>query len=102
MKLGLLLLFLAWSPAGLETIPAVHTKSFADTQVDLPADLRGKSGVLVIGFSKQSSQQTKLWNALLLPEYSSDAGVAYYEGAVLADVPAFIRGFVLKQIRDPM
>ncbi len=85
-----------------EIMPTIHTQSFADAPVDLPADLHGNVGILVIGFSKKSSQQTKLWNEALSPDYSNDPHFVYYEAAVLADVPSLLRGVILKGIRNQM
>jgi hypothetical protein len=103
MKLSLLLLLISISTLSLsETMPPLRGQSFADAKVDLPADLHGRVGVLVIGFSKKSSVQTKQWNEALLPDYGNDPHVVYYEAAVLADVPSLFRGTIVKSIRNNM
>jgi hypothetical protein len=103
MKTCLLLLLIVLSAAArAETIPALHAGSLADVQVNLPADLHDKIGILVIGFSKKSSLQTKQWNQSLLPDYGNDPRIVYYEGAVLADAPALFRGMIISSIRNHM
>ncbi len=97
-------LLLMMVPVGsfAETMPVLRGESFADVRVDLPAGLHGRVGILVLGFSKKSSAQTKLWNEALMPDFGSDPRVAYYEAAVLADVPWLFRGTVVKGIRSGM
>jgi hypothetical protein len=107
MRWRSLLLFLALSVTSRaaspsDAIPPLHGQSFADTTVNLPADLNGRPGILVLGFSKKSSAQTKTWNDVVLPDYGSNPHIVYYESAVLADVPSFIRGTILKSIRNSM
>ena len=108
MKFGLLLLLISLTTISLatpslsETIPPLRGQSFADAKVDLPADLHGRAGILVIGFSKKSSVQTKQWNDAILREYGSDPHLVYYEAAVLADVPSLFRGTIVKSIRNNM
>ena len=67
-------------------------------KVDLPEGLKGKVGVLVIGFSQASRDEVAEWGKRLDDEYRSSASVAYYEMPVLESVPRVLRGFVLKQI----
>ncbi len=102
MRAGLLLLVLATANVSPATIPALHGRSFADAPVELPADLHGKVGILVLGLSRNSSMQTKLWNEALLRDFGNDPKIAYFESAVLADVPGFIRGTVVNGIRNKM
>ena len=103
MKFRLLLLLISLTTISLsETVPPLRGQSFADAQVDLPADLHGRAVIFVIGFSKKSSVQTKPWNDALLPDYGNDPHIVYYQAAVLADVPSLIRGTIVKSIRNNM
>jgi len=102
MKWRLLPFFLLWRLSASDAIPPFHGQTFSDTPVALPADLHGRLGILVIGFSKKSSAQTGAWNKPLLKDYGNDPHIAYYQCAVLADVPVFVRSMVLKSIRSPM
>ncbi len=103
MKLGFLLFVLSTvTISSPETLPVLHGRSFTNVQVALPADLRGKIGILLIGFSQKSSVQTKPWNEKLLRDFGNDPHFAYYESAVLADVPSLFRDHVVSSIRDKM
>jgi hypothetical protein len=84
------------------TLPSIHAQTFDDVSVNLPSDLNGKVGVLVLGFSRKSGNQTKQWTDALSQDYGHDPHVAYYQCAMLAEVPGFIRGMVIKQIRGSM
>jgi hypothetical protein len=72
----------------------------AGTQVALPDDLRGRVGVLVLGFSKSSGDVSKGWGQRLAASYAKSSGVVYYEMPVLESVPKLIRGMVVKSIRS--
>jgi hypothetical protein len=72
----------------------------AGTQVTLPDDLRGRVGVLVLGFSKSSGDVSKGWGQRLAANYAESGGVVYYEMPVLESVPKLIRGMVVKSIRS--
>ena len=103
MRVGFLLFVLSTAMiSSPETIPVLHGRSFTDVQVELPADLRGKTGILLIGFSQKSSVQTKLWDEKLLRDFGNDPHFAYYQCAVLADVPSLFRDHVVNSIRDKM
>jgi hypothetical protein len=81
-------------------IPAVRATSFSNEQVSLPEGLRGKVGVLVLGFSQGSRESTTAWGKRLAAEYRDSSTVTYYEMPVLEAVPKMIRGFVINQIKS--
>lgn len=81
-------------------IPAAHGASLAGAQVTLPDDLRGKVGVLVLGFSKSSGDVCKGWGERLAQSYHDTREVAYYQMPVLEAVPKLIRGMVVKGIKS--
>ena len=92
---------LGWSAAQAVSavrIPPVHGAVLTGEKVDLPEGLRGKVGVLVIGFSQASRDEVEDWGRRLDEQYRSSAAVAFYEMPVLESVPHVLRGFVLKQI----
>jgi hypothetical protein len=80
-------------------IPAIHGTTFSDAKVDLPEDLRGKVGVLVLGFSQGSRDGVTVWGKRLAADYYDSPTVAYYEMPCLASVPKFMRGFVEGRIK---
>jgi hypothetical protein len=104
---GLLLALLAvagmmivpFAPA--ERIPEIHGTSFADQTVNLPAALQGKAaGILVLGFSRGSRDAVTGWATKIAGDYRTSDVVAYYELPVVASVPGFVRGIVLRSIKS--
>jgi hypothetical protein len=87
--------------ASAERIPEVHGTSFANQAVNLPAALQGKAaGVLVIGFSRGSREAVTGWATKIAADYRTSPVVAYYELPILAGVPGFVRGMVLRSIKS--
>ncbi len=83
-------------------IPTTHETSLTGTEVTLPDDLKGKVGVLVVGFSKSSGDVCKGWGQRLMESYRDSHEVMSYQIPVLASVPKFIRGVVVKSIKSSM
>jgi len=98
--LALLLPGMATGQTQNARIPTTHGTSFAGTQVTLPDDLRGKVGVLVLGFSKSSGDVSKGWGQRLSASYHDSNDVAYYQMPVLESVPKLIRSIVVKSIKS--
>jgi len=108
--LGLLVLSVAFSSGesragavGADTsaqIPEVRGTSFTDQPVNLPKDLHGKVGVLVVGFTQSSRDAVTAWGKRLAVDYYDTPAVAYYELPVLAGVPRFMRGLVMGKIKS--
>jgi len=80
-------------------IPPLHGTTLTGEKVDLPKCLKGRVGVLVLGFSQASRDAVAEWGKRLTGEYRTSATVVYYEMPVLESVPHLLRGFVLKQIQ---
>jgi hypothetical protein len=81
-------------------IPEVHATSFADEPVNLPAGLKGKVGVLVVGFSKNSREADSAWGKRLAVDYRESPMVVYYEMPVLAAAPRMLRGMIVKSMKS--
>jgi hypothetical protein len=90
---------LAASPNAGPRIPAVHGTTFSDARVDLPEDLNGKVGILVVGFTQGSRDAVTVWGKRLAADFYDSPTVAYYEMPCLASVPKFMRGFVEGRIK---
>jgi len=86
----------------LVRIPPVHGTVLSGQKVDLPEALKGKVGVLVLGFSRASGDVVAEWGKKLFREYNGSGTVAYYEMSVLESVPGLLRGFVVKKIGESM
>ena len=102
LRLTAILLFLSSLPLAAQApstqIPAIHADTLAGEHVRLPADLRGKSAVLVLGFGKDARTQVRDWGKRLATDYFTSPTILFYEMPVVAGVPRFLRGMVMKQI----
>ena len=98
LVVGLLLGGLAEAQVGAR-IPAVSGTVLSGERVVLPEGLRGKVGVLVVGFSQSSRGEVTAWGKRLAGDYRDSGGVIYYEMPVLASVPRLVRGLVLGKIK---
>ncbi len=97
--------FLVWIVRGADArsqarIPVTRGTSFAGSAVALPDDLRGKVGVLVLGFSKSSGDVCKGWGKRLETSYSRSRDVVYYQLPELESVPKLFRGMVLGSMKS--
>jgi hypothetical protein len=102
LVLALALLTVGFATAEVQSarIPTTHGTSFAGTEVTLPDDLKGKVGVLVLGFSKGSGDVCKGWGQRLAESYRNSHEVMYYQVPVLESVPKLMRGMVLKSMKS--
>ena len=81
-------------------IPPLHAAVLTGQTVNLPDDLKGKSAVLVLGFSQASRDQVTEWGKRLAADYRGSAAVAYYEMPILESVPRLLRGWVTKKMAE--
>ena len=79
-------------------IPETHGTSLAGTAVALPEALKGKVGVLVMGFSHASQGEVASWGRLLDANYAKSDDVVYFELPMLAAAPKMLRGMILKMM----
>ena len=80
-------------------IPPVHGAVLAGPKVDLPEGLKGKVGVLVMGFSQGSRSQVTIWGKRLALDYYQSPQVSYYEMAMVASIPHIMRRLVLRKMK---
>jgi hypothetical protein len=104
--LSFALLAMSWLTANDRSvaarIPEVHATSFSNEAVNLPEGLKGKVGVLVVGFSRDSRDADSAWGKRLAADYRESPTVVYYEMPVLAAVPRMIRGLIVKSIKSSL
>jgi hypothetical protein len=81
-------------------IPEVHATSFSNEPVNLPEGLKGKVGVLVLGFSRDSREADAAWGKRLAADYGESPAVVYYEMPVLAAAPRMLRGMIVKSMKS--
>ena len=101
-RLLLLSLLLCCDHLRGQSIPTTHATSLADTHVNLPGDLKGRLAILVIGFSKSSSRQTKTWSDRIERDFKSNTRIVSYQLPMLQQVPRLFRGIVLEGMRKPL
>ena len=82
----------------LATIPTVHAAALNGDAINLPASLKGRSAVLVVGFSQGSRGEMTAWGKRLADDFHDSPTVRFYEVSMLESVPKFLRGYVLRKI----
>jgi hypothetical protein len=87
-----------WAQTPDTHIPATHGTSLAGTAVALPEALKGKVGVLVVGFSHASQGEVSSWGRLLDANYGKSNDVVYFELPMLAGAPKMMRGMIVKMM----
>jgi hypothetical protein len=65
----------------------------------LPQDIHANYTILILGFSQKSSEPSRDWVKQIVPAFSSDKNVAWYQMPVLASVPRLVRGIVIRAIK---
>ena len=83
---------------GPAMIPPVHGSALNGEAIDLPASLKGTPAVLVVGFSPGARGDVTAWGKRLAADFHDPGTVRYYEVSMLAGVPKFLRGYVLRKI----
>jgi hypothetical protein len=87
-----------WAQAPDTHIPAAHGTSLTGTAVTLPEALKGKVGVLVMGFSHSSQGEVASWGRLLDANYGKSSDLVYFELPMLAGAPKMLRGMIVKKM----
>ncbi|HEY4382636.1 MAG TPA: hypothetical protein VGN01_19995 [Acidobacteriaceae bacterium] len=79
-------------------IPATHGTALTGAAVTLPEALKGKVGVLVLGFSHASQSEVASWGRLLEANYGKSNDIVYYEFPMLGGAPKMLRGMIVKKM----
>ncbi len=82
-----------------QDLPKIEGDSLAGHHVVLPAAVSGKAAVLVLGFSKASKTPTSAWGKRIETDFASTPDFVLYQLPVLEEVPGFIRGMVISNIK---
>jgi hypothetical protein len=82
-----------------QELPKIEGDSLAGHHVTLPDAASGKVTVLVLGFTKASKTPTSAWGNRIEADFASTADFTLYQLPVLEDVPGFIRGMVISNIK---
>ncbi len=82
-----------------QVIPPTHTAALDGHTVNLPGDLLGHATVLILGFGRHSAEATTAWEKPVRMQLAHPPALGFYDMAMLAEVPSFARGFVLRSVR---
>jgi hypothetical protein len=80
------------------TISHSQGTTLAGDVVTLPDAVKGKVGVLVVGFSHASQGQVEAWGRRLLVVYGQSSVVVYFEVPMLAGAPKLLRRMIVKKM----
>ena len=80
-------------------IPATRVTTLDDHQLSLPQDLPARITVLIIGFGRHSKDATTAWEKPVRMQLAHVPAIGFYDMAMLADVPGFVRPMVMRSIR---
>lgn len=80
------------------SIPKAQGTTHPGASVLLPDALKGRPGVLVVGFNSASQGPVSSWGRRLAADYGPSAGATYFEVAMLAGAPGILRGMIEKKI----
>ena len=82
-----------------ETLPGTEGENLLGQKVKVADSLKGKIGVLVIGYSKASGDITGAWEKRLSADFGSNSAVAVYQMPMLEAAPKFIRGTIISGMK---
>jgi hypothetical protein len=82
-----------------ETLPATEGENLLGQKVKIADSLKGKAGVLVIGYSKSAGEITAAWDKRLSADYGSNPAVTIYQIPMLEAAPKFIRGTIISGMK---
>lgn len=80
------------------TIPSVEAIALDGHSVTFPKDLGNRSTVVIVGFSRKSSDATTAWEKAVRTQLAGP-GIGFYDAAMLQEVPSLLRGLVVRNIR---
>jgi len=83
-----------------QDLPKIEGESLAGRHVALPDAVSGKVAVLVLGFSKASKTPTSAWGQRIEMDFAKTPALVLYQLPVLEDMPGFIRGMVISNIKN--
>jgi hypothetical protein len=90
-------LIVAAAPIG-SRLPRTEGETASEKPIVLPDAAAGRVAVLIVGFSKKSSEVSEQWENRVLQEYGAGGQVGIFRIAVLESVPRLLRGFIRGRI----
>jgi hypothetical protein len=90
-------LIVAAAPVG-SRLPRTEGETASEKPIVLPDAAAGRLAVLIVGFSKKSSEVSERWENRVFQDYGSGGQVAIFRIAVLESAPRLLRGFIRGRI----
>ena len=90
-------LIVAAAPLG-SRLPKTEGETASEKPIVLPDAAAGRVAVLIVGFSKKSSEVTERWENRVFQDYGAGSQVAIFRVAVLESAPRLLRGFIRGRI----
>ena len=90
-------LLVAAAPIG-SRLPRTEGETASEKPIVLPDAAAGRVAVLIVGFSKNSSEVSERWESRVFHDYGAGGQVALYRVAMLESVPRLLRGFIRGRI----
>jgi hypothetical protein len=84
-----------------QSLPATAGETLSGKPIVLADGVRGRTAVLVAGFSREGGMGTGAWVKQLRAD-KAFAGVAIYQVAMLAGAPRFVRGMIRSGMKKGM
>jgi hypothetical protein len=80
-------------------IPTTPATALDGHGVTLPRDLPGRATVLILGFGRNSQDATTAWEKPVRTQLAHVPAIGFYDMAMLAEVPGFVRPWVLRAVK---
>ena len=80
-------------------IPATQATALDGHSVNLPSQLPGRATVFIVGFGRHSQNATTAWEKPVRLQLAHPPAIGFYDVAMIAEVPSFMRSFVLRAIK---
>jgi hypothetical protein len=91
--------FLVTCPCLAQSVPPTKATTLDGSAVAFPKPASQKPLLVIVGFSRKSSEDFKVWNQRALSPYLADARIDYYELADLQEVPSMVRSLIVHGMR---
>jgi hypothetical protein len=82
-----------------QNVPSTTAKALDGSSVVLPRPQSQKPLLVMVGFSRKSSEDFQQWNRRALSPYLTDPRIDYYELPELQGAPSFVRPMILHGMR---
>jgi hypothetical protein len=93
-------LILASASACAQQLPALDGTALSGDRVMFPDALRGHASVLIVSFSQSARDNVTAWYRRVNSDFKSSPAVLYYEMPMLGGAPGFLRGAIVKKIKQ--